>query len=148
MVHMSVIMQMALLYMPESLIARLESAANKDVVGFKHNHMKLNPDKCHLLVCGHTHECIITNIGGTSVIESYQINLLGISIDRELTFENYLDGLCKTFENHLDGLCKTAGRKLNALSRQCEILPFYQRKSLLNAFFDSLFSYCRLVSMR
>ena len=32
------------------------------------------------------------------MIESYQESLL-----TELTFENHLDGLCKTFENHLDG---------------------------------------------
>ena len=53
------------------------------------------------------HECIIIKIGGTSVIESHQEKPLGTSIDRELTFENHLDGLCKTCENDLDGLCKT-----------------------------------------
>ena len=55
-----------------TLIVRLECAANIAVEWFKHNHMKLNPDKCHLLVSGHKHECILANIGGTSVIESYQ----------------------------------------------------------------------------
>ena len=86
--------------------------------------MKLNPDKCHLPVSGHEHECISTNIGGTSVIESYQEKLLGISIDRDLTSEN-----------HVKTLCKNAGRKRNALSRQCKILPLYKRKTLINAFF-------------
>ena len=58
-----------------TLIVRLECAANRAMEWFKHNHMKLNPDKCHLLVSGHKHECTLANIGGTSVIESYQENL-------------------------------------------------------------------------
>ena len=78
--------------------------------------MQLNPDKCHLVVNGHKHECILANIRGTSVIGSYQDKSLGISNGRDLTFENPV----KT--------CKNAGRKLKALSRQCKILPFYQRK--------------------
>ena len=53
--------------------------------------MKLNPDKCHLLVCGYKHECFLANIGGASVIESYEENFLGISIDRDLTFENHVN---------------------------------------------------------
>ena len=68
-----------------TLIVRLLCAANRAVEWFKHNHLKLNPDKCHLLVSGHKHECILASIGGTSVIESYQEKLLGISIDRDLT---------------------------------------------------------------
>ena len=80
-----------------TLIVRLECAANRAVEWFKYNHMKLILInhlfiKCHLLVSGHKHECILANIGGTSVIESYpyQEKLLGISIDRDLTFENHV----------------------------------------------------------
>ena len=47
----------------------------------------------------------------------------------------------------MDIICKTASKKLNALSRQCAILPFYRRKMLMNAFFDSQFSYCPLIWM-
>ena len=79
--------------------------------------MKLNPDKCHLLVCGYKHEGFLASIGGASVIESYEENFLGISIDRDLTFEN-----------HVNNLCRNAGKKLNALSRQCKILPFISVK--------------------
>ena len=38
-------------------------------------------------------------------------------------------------------------KKLNALSRQCAILPFYRRKMCMNAFFNSQFSHCSLVWM-
>ena len=89
-----------------TLVVRLLCAANRAVEWLKHNHMKLNPEKCHLLVSCHKHECILASIGGTSVTESYQEKLLGISIDRDLTFEN-----------HVKTLCKNAGRKLHALFR-------------------------------
>ena len=51
------------------------------------------------------------------------------------------------FENHVKNLCKKAGEKLNALGRQCNILPFHQRKILINSFFNPQFSYCPLVWM-
>ena len=120
----------------EALVERLECAAKKAVDWFKHNHMKLNPDKCHLLICGHKYECILANIEGATVIESYKEKLLGIYIDRDLTLEN-----------HVQYLCKNAGRKLNALARVCKILPFYKRKMIMNSFFDSQFNYCPLVWM-
>ena len=47
-----------------ALIERLECSANRAVEWFKHNYMR--PDKCHLLVCGQKHECILINLGGSS----------------------------------------------------------------------------------
>ena len=38
-------------------------------------------------------------------------------------------------------------KQLNALSRQCAILPFSRRKMLMNAFSNSQFSHCPLVWM-
>ena len=42
---------------------------------------------------------------------------------------------------------KKASNKLNALSRQCAILPFEKRKVLMHAFIISQFNYCPLVWM-
>ena len=47
----------------------------------------------------------------------------------------------------LETYVKNAGSKLNALFRQCKILPFHKRKLLMNSFFDSQFAYCPLVWM-
>ena len=44
-------------------------------------------------------------------------------------------------------ICKKARNKLSALVRQCKILPFYRRKLLLNAYFNSIFEYRKLVWM-
>ena len=64
------------------------------------------------------------------------VTLLGINIDSDLTLST-----------HMKTLCKKASQKLNAQSRLCALLPFHRRKMLMNAFFDSLFSYCPLVWM-
>ena len=37
-------------YHSKILVERLECADNNAVDWFKHNHMKLNPNKCHLLI--------------------------------------------------------------------------------------------------
>ena len=110
----------------------LECDANK--AWFKCNSM--NPEKSHLLICGHKYECMLANIGGQTIIESRQEKLLGDLLDSSINFEN-----------HVRNLCKKAGSKLNALSRQCKILPFHKRKLLMNSFFDSQFAYCPLVWM-
>ena len=115
---------------------KLEYAANNAVDWIKCNYMKLNPDKCHLLICGDKEECLSANIGGELVIESHQEKLLGVQIDSKLKFDN-----------HVKNLCKKAGKKLNVLGRQCNILPFHKRRILMNSFFNSQFSYCPLVWM-
>ena len=97
--------------------------------------MKVNPDKCHLLVCGQKHGCILITIGGTLIFESHHQKVLGISIDKDIAFGN-----------HIKGLCKNAGRKLNTISRQCKILPFY-RGNYVKYIFDSQFAHFPLVWM-
>ena len=106
------------------LMAKLEGAANDAVEWFRYNAMKLNSDKCHLLVCGHKFECMVCKIAKTQVIETYLVKLLGVKIESELTFNNYLKNVCK----------KTS-QKLNALSRLCSLIPFQKRKMLMQAFF-------------
>ena len=44
--------------------------------------MKLNDSKCHFLVCGRKEEVIIANVGNANIIESHEVKLLGMTIDR------------------------------------------------------------------
>ena len=81
--------------------------------------MKMNSVKCHLLVTGHTHEIMIANIGGEQVIETHSVKLLGSDIDSKLSFNT-----------HLNTIFHKASNKLNALSRQCALLPFFVDKYL------------------
>ena len=68
--------------------------------------------------------------------ESECEKLLGINIDRKLTF-NY----------HLTNLCMKAGRKLSALTRLCGFYTLQQRRLLMKSFIDSQFAYSPMVWM-
>ena len=84
----------------------------------------------------HKYESMIAKIGNEQIIETNRITLLGILIEPELKFESYLKLICNKALN-----------KLNVLSRQCAMLPFYRRKILMAAFFDPPFSYCLFLWM-
>ena len=120
----------------KSLMDKLECASDIALDWFRSNGMKLNSSKCKLLVCGHKFENMICKIENDNVIETHMVKLLGIEIDSKLTFSH-----------HVNTLCKKVSQKLNALSRLCKLLPFYRRKMLMQAFFNSQFSYCPLVWM-
>ena len=79
---------------------------------------------------------MICNVGETRVIETHLVKLLGVEIESELTFNSYLDTVCKK-----------ASQKSNALSRLCSFIPFNKCKCLMGAFFVSQFSYSPLVWM-
>ena len=89
--------------------------------------MTLNEGKCHLLVCGHKHECMFPNIGSTQIWEEYSAKLLGIHIDTDLSFQN-----------HVRILCKSAGRKISIMARIAKYLSVSKPKRLMNTFFESV----------
>ena len=100
---------------------------------FENNYMKLNEDKCHLLVAGHRYESLWAKIGETRIWESKNEKLLGLIIDRNLNFDNYVITSCKK-----------ADRKLYALSRISNYMSFEKKK---NSFKRSQFGYCPLTWM-
>ena len=66
----------------------------------------------------------------SNVMGTHLVKLLGVKIESELTYNNYMEAVCKK-----------SSQKLNALSRLCSIIPFQKREILIHAFFDSQFSY-------
>lgn len=118
------------------LIRRLEHDSLLAIEWFESNYMKLNTDKCHLIVAGHKHEYIWAKIGSDSIWESSQQRLLGVTIDNKLRFNN-----------HITDLCKIAQNKLSALIRHSYILNFDKRRTLMKAFIESQFGYSPLVWM-
>ena len=103
----------------------------------ENNYMKLNKDKCHLLVAGHRHETLWANIGETRISESKNEQLLGLTIDRNLNFDD-----------HVFSLCKKVGRKLSTLSRISNCMNFEKEKRiLLKGFVESQFGYCPLTGL-
>ena len=78
--------------------------------------LKLNQDKCHLIVSGHKHETVWAKIGETKIWRSNKQKLLGVAIDRNLNFDEYV------FD-----LYKKAGRKLSVLARLSNDMSFEKR---------------------
>ena len=120
----------------KSLITRLEHDAALAIEWFESNYMMLNQDKCHFLFSGHKYETLFVNVGETKIWESKQQKLLGILIDRDLKFDEYV--LLQ---------CKKAGKKLTALIRISKFMTFGQRRNIMKAFIESQFGYCPLVWM-
>ena len=96
--------------------------------------MKINADKCHLLVS--TNNTVKIKIGNFDITNSKSEKLLGVKFDHKLSFDD-----------HISKLCKKASRKIHALSRVASYINISKRSIFINAFFKSHFSYCPLVWM-
>ena len=79
----------------KTLISTLEHDNHLAIEWFKSNCMKLNQDKCHLLVTGYKYENIWIQIGEVKIWESSKQKLLRVAMDRDLSFNEYVSSLCK-----------------------------------------------------
>ena len=78
----------------------------------------------------------VSLINGVVVPNEKQVELLGITFDNALSFDT-----------HVAKLCKQASSKLQALSRISIYMDMEQRRTLMNSFFLSQYSYCPLIWM-
>ena len=97
----------------KTLISTLEHDNHLAIEWFKSNYMKLNQNKCHLLVSGYKYKNIWIQIGEVKIWESSKQKLLGVVIDRDLSFNEYVSSLCKK-----------AVRELSVLSRLSNLMSF------------------------
>ena len=115
---------------------KLEKSADIAIEWFRTNYFKLNTDKCKLIVgCRKSHS-ITARIGTSLVEEVSSVKLLGINIDNKLNFNE-----------HISKLVKKANSKLAVIRRGLHMLTFNKRKTLLNSFVESQFSFAPLVWM-
>ena len=98
----------------------MEHDSHLAIEWFQSNYMKLNQDKCHLLVSGYKHENIWARIAEVKIWDSSKQTLLGVVIDKDFSFNEYVSSLCKK-----------AGRKLSVLSRLSNLMSFQKRRLLL-----------------
>ena len=85
----------------------IEELEKSSAILFKwlgNNFMKVNTDKSHLLLSGNTK--LASNIDNNTIESEMKQELLGITIDPNLSFEE-----------HVNNICKKASQKLNALAR-------------------------------
>ena len=85
----------------DDLIRRLEHDSILAIEWFESNYVKLNQDKCHFLLSGYKHEVMFANIGHSKIWENCTQKLLGIIIDRNLKFDEYILTQCKKLEEKL-----------------------------------------------
>ena len=119
-----------------NVLYKLEANSALAISWFKSNYMKINTEKCHLILSGQKHEHIWADVGDNKIWEENEVKLLGIKIDNELKFDN-----------HVSDICLKAGRKLSVLTRIVKYLNFKEKRVLFKSFFESQFKYCPLVWM-
>ena len=118
--------------MLDTVINKLEESNNSLFQWFRNNHMKANPDKCHLLVTRYYE--VSTNIIEFEIESSKEEKLLAILINTRLSFEH-----------HIKSLCKKASQKLHALARITYHMDFEKRRSLMKALVINQFTYCPFI---
>ena len=119
-----------------TLLHNLESDTMSAIIWFEANYMKLNQDKCHFLLVGHTPERLWVKVGENIIWESDEEKLLGLIIDKNLKFSE-----------HISTICKKVSAKVTALARMVKIIPLEKKRVLMKAFIESQFSYCPLIWM-
>ena len=100
------------------------------------NCVKLNTDKCDLLISGNKNEQMWAKLDRNIVWESSDVNFLGIRLDNNLKFDKIAPNICSK-----------ANRKRSTSIRVAEFLPFKKVRILFKAFIESLFKYCPLAMM-
>lgn len=118
----------------EGLLETLKSETTIIQNWFTINEMKANDNKCHLIVCKEK-ELSIT-LGKEIVKSDDTVDLLGVTIDKELCFTK-----------HILKLCKQANQKLHALARVSNYLNEEKLRTIMKAFVHSQFNYCPMVWM-
>ena len=92
----------------DEVIKSLETASVKLFKLLADNQMKVNQDKCNLIVS--KNENVSVDTGPSEIEKASCVKLLSVLVDSRLNFNE-----------HLDAIIKKAIRKINALSR---ITPF------------------------
>ena len=101
---------------------------------FHENFMALNAGKCHYMCMGNDVENDDFIFNGMKLENSNKEVILGITIDKKLTFNE-----------HVKEVCQKAAQKLGALNRISFYLTLDMKKLIFNAVIKSQFSYCSIL---
>ena len=108
------------------VILKLEKDTTEVSKWFEQNCMKLNEEKCHLLVLGEKETEISIKVGFSVIKQSKEEKLLGVVIDKKLNFKQ-----------HVKMVCTKASQKLHALVRASTYMPEEKIKIVMRAFIMS-----------
>ena len=106
-------------------------------IWFYENFMILNPGKCHFISIGKdTHDEDVFYYDSLILKSSNEEVILGVTIDRKLTFRQ-----------HIKKMCRKAGQKLSALLRLSPYVNTNKRKTIYTTLVKSQLNCCPLVWM-
>ena len=121
----------------ENFISDLKTDLVRVMEWFKINSLKANPGKFQFMVLGSKDERSFNiHINNVQIKNSNEVTLLGIKIDKNLTFKK-----------HISELCRRASYKLHTLGRIRKYLTVEKAKLLANVFINSQFNYAPLIWM-
>ena len=86
------------------IVKSLEEITKSLIEWYKDNKMKLNPDKCHLVLKDTNIKTI--NVDSIAIKSNKSEKLLGVAFDHK-----------SNFQRHIENLCSMASKKLHGLAR-------------------------------
>ena len=107
------------------VLDKLEKCSELPIAWFKSNYMKLNEEKCKLLVCGYRFEQLWIKVGDN---KTWEISLVKI-------------------DKYVAEICAKANGKLSVLLRLSKFLCLDKRRTLFKSFIEAQFKYCPLIWM-
>ena len=102
---------------------------------FFENYMILNPEKCYFMcVCKNVSHSELLNLNGLNLKNCEEVDVLGITIDRNLNFNG-----------HINFFFRKSGQKVGALLRISSHINTIKKALLYQSMIKSQFAYCPLV---
>ena len=78
----------------KTLFEKLEHSPEFAIVWFEINYLKLDTDKCHLLISGNKNEHLREKFDQDIVWKSNDVELLGVNIENNLRFGKHISNFC------------------------------------------------------
>ena len=116
----------------DDLIKSLEEAPTALFQCFDNNLLQNNPGECHLPIS--SNENITVKLAEYKIEKSECEKLLGVKLDWKLNFDD-----------NISDICKNVCGKLNASVRTAPFIGLSKSRILMNAFFNSHFTYGLLI---
>ena len=101
---------------------------------FDSNYLQANPNKFEFIIHNNVPNNCSLSINNVTLKPMEEVKLLGVIIDRELSFTN-----------HINRLCTKAGQHINAMARLSNILNENAKNQLFQTFILSHFNFCPII---
>ena len=120
----------------EEVISSLEHDLNNLLSWFSSNQLVVNPEKFQMMLLGTAETDIQITVEGFKIDQSDSVKLLGVTLDKKLSFEK-----------HINSVCVKVRRGIWCLRRVRNYLNCKQALSSCNSYIQSHSNYCPLIWM-